>query len=60
MLESIAIAALVVGGLSTAVVVTKDDAIAEQDKQPVVVEVQQEVHQDDTQMTGPAESPFLD
>jgi hypothetical protein len=55
MLETIAIAALLVGGVSTAAVITDEEAVSKQDRQPVATEVQ----------TAPApeadaaKSPFL-
>jgi hypothetical protein len=55
MLESIAIAALVFGGLSSAVVVSDDEAVAKQANKPAVVEVQKT----DIQKTEAAKSPFL-
>lgn len=56
MLEALAIAALVVGGVSTAAVVTDEQAVAKQDSRPAIVEVQKA----DTQQTDPAQTPFLD
>ncbi|MCG6941806.1 MAG: hypothetical protein LJE69_11230 [Thiohalocapsa sp.] len=57
MLEALAIAALVVGGVSTAAVVTEDEVAAKQDNKPAVVEVQQV---DTHHKTEAAKNPFLD
>jgi hypothetical protein len=55
MLETIAIAALVLGGVSTAAVVTDGEAVSKQDKKPVAVEVQKAPeHKSDA-----AKNPFL-
>ena len=55
MLETIAIAALVLGGVSTAAVVADDAAVSEQDNKPVAVEVQKAP----VQKTDAAVNPFL-
>lgn len=57
MLETIAIAALVVGGLSgAAAVATDESAVAEQDSKPVAVEVQKA----ETASAEAPTNPFLD
>jgi hypothetical protein len=57
MLETIAIAALVVGGLSGAAAVATDEStVAEQDSKPVAVEVQKA----DTARAEAPKNPFLD
>ncbi|MGD8275997.1 MAG: hypothetical protein PVJ30_08560 [Thiohalocapsa sp.] len=56
MLEALAIAALVVGGVSTAAVVTDENAVAKQDNKPAVVEVQKA----ETQQAEAAKNPFID
>lgn len=55
MLETIAIAALVLGGVSTAAVVADDEAVSKQDKTPVAVEVQKAPEH----KTDAVKSPFL-
>ena len=56
MLEALAIAALVVGGVSTATVVTDDQAVEEADRQQGTVEMQQE--QPKQGKTTDSENPF--
>jgi hypothetical protein len=58
MLETIAIAALVLGGVSTAAVVTDDNAVTAEDKQPMVAEVR--ITDAQTPERDGAENPFLD
>ncbi|WP_200239590.1 hypothetical protein [Thiohalocapsa halophila] len=58
MLEALAIAALVVGGVSTATVVTDDQAVEEADRQQGTVEMQQE--QPKQGKTTDSENPFRD
>jgi hypothetical protein len=56
MLETLAIAALIVGSLSGATVVANGDSVADSDRQPVTAEVQRaEVSESEA-----AQSPFLD
>jgi hypothetical protein len=56
MLETIAIAALVLGGVSTAAVVSDEHAVSEQNNKPVAVEVQQAPEQ----KAEAVKNPFLD
>jgi len=58
MLEALAIAALVVGGVSTATVVTDDQAIEEAERQQGAVEMQQE--QPKQGKTTDSDNPFRD
>ena len=58
MLEALAIAALVVGGVSTATVVTDDQAIEEAERQQGAVEMQQE--QPKQGKTPDSDNPFRD
>ncbi|NBC15101.1 MAG: hypothetical protein GVY09_17535 [Gammaproteobacteria bacterium] len=58
MLEALAIAALVVGGVSTATVVTDDQAVEEADRQQGTVEMQQE--QPKQGKTTDSDNPFRD
>ncbi|MGD2020397.1 MAG: hypothetical protein PVJ47_05040 [Thiohalocapsa sp.] len=60
MLETLAIAALVMGGVSTAAVVTDDQSVADADRnKPAVVEVQNQ-EQSKAQESGASKNPFLD
>lgn len=59
MLETLAIAALVMGGVSTATIVTDDQAVADADRQTNTVEVQKQ-DQRETRQANAAENPFLD
>jgi hypothetical protein len=56
MLETIAIAALVLGGVSSATLMSDDDAVAKEDSKTVAVEVQKA----DNQQAEAAKNPFLD
>ncbi len=56
MLEAIAIAALVVGGVSTATTINDGEAVAAEERKAVAVEVQQ----DGRARTERATNPFLD
>lgn len=58
MLEALAIAALVVGGVSTATVVSDEQAVEEADRQQATVEMQQE--QPKQGKTTDSENPFRD
>jgi hypothetical protein len=58
MLEALAIAALVVGGVSTATVVTDEKAVEQADRQQATVEMQQE--QPNRGNITESENPFRD
>ncbi|WP_295539079.1 hypothetical protein [uncultured Thiohalocapsa sp.] len=59
MLEALAIAALVVGGVSSATLVTDDEAVQEVDRQPSAVEMtpERQAHPGNGEAS---ENPFID
>ncbi len=59
MLEALAIAALVVGGVSSATLVTDDEAVQEADRRPAAVEMTQE-RQSRPGNGEASDNPFID